>query len=174
MLGLRRAQIIEQLTRLQIPFRQDSSNGTLAYTRNRIRNELIPSINSIFGDGWQQRLLETIDEFAQVQGLREVEARDFMRSEKCQFLEARFQVPLAHFRPLDWSFQREILVEVWHRMEWPLREMDSHHWLKIRSLIERSAIDPHPQRTDLPGRIRLEIRKGILEVHSSKSSYRES
>ncbi|MBP5622690.1 MAG: tRNA lysidine(34) synthetase TilS [Thermoguttaceae bacterium] len=57
LLGLNRADILEYLNGLRQPYRTDSSNASPIYARNRIRNELIPLLETLFPGKWQNSLL---------------------------------------------------------------------------------------------------------------------
>ncbi|MBR4975404.1 MAG: tRNA lysidine(34) synthetase TilS, partial [Thermoguttaceae bacterium] len=57
LLAVGRAEILAYLTRLNQPYRVDSSNASPRYARNRIRNELAPLLDSIFPGRWDAALL---------------------------------------------------------------------------------------------------------------------
>ncbi len=67
LLNIRRTEILDYLRLQNCAYRLDSSNFSSAYTRNFIRNELIPMINERFGDITPRletlRLLLTDDEY---------------------------------------------------------------------------------------------------------------
>ena len=57
LLGVRRAGIIEHLNERGLSFREDSSNADAAHTRNRLRNELLPLIESEYNPAFGESLL---------------------------------------------------------------------------------------------------------------------
>jgi len=57
LLGSRRAEIIAHLNERGLSFREDSSNADTAHTRNRIRNELLPLIESEYNPAFGESLL---------------------------------------------------------------------------------------------------------------------
>ncbi len=56
LLMLPRAQLGSFVTDNQIPFREDSSNSSFEFTRNRIRHELLPVIHKLGGEGVEERI----------------------------------------------------------------------------------------------------------------------
>ncbi|HSW44080.1 MAG TPA: tRNA lysidine(34) synthetase TilS [Phycisphaerae bacterium] len=56
MLGFRRAEILDYLSREGIAFREDVSNRAVTYTRNRIRHELLPLLRERFNPQVEEAL----------------------------------------------------------------------------------------------------------------------
>lgn len=67
-LGIRRAEIEAYLKQINQPWREDSTNANIAYTRNRIRHELLPQLR-----GYNPNLDQTLANLAEL--AREEEAR---------------------------------------------------------------------------------------------------
>lgn len=61
LLGTTRAEVEAYLRALGQPWREDSSNRHLTFTRNRIRHELLPSL-----EGWNPRLREHLAQMAEL------------------------------------------------------------------------------------------------------------
>jgi tRNA(Ile)-lysidine synthase len=59
LLGTRRAEVESYLKALGQPWREDSSNRHLTFTRNRIRHELLPQL-----EGWNPRLREHLSQMS--------------------------------------------------------------------------------------------------------------
>lgn len=59
MLGVWRAEIDAYLTEKKLTYREDESNASLDFTRNRVRLELIPKINEVFGRDVRESLLRS-------------------------------------------------------------------------------------------------------------------
>ena len=172
MLCVRRSEILAYLTERQQSFRVDRSNESLDYTRNRIRNELLPTLRSFSNS-------ESLDR-------RLLQARELIAEEHAVFVEladrwlakigyaseentvasqsSHFSVPLPMCRNEPWPVVRQALVMIWHRMGWPLREMNHQHWRKMQKLIELASQTNHPKRLELPGPIAVTCRKGELRI----------
>jgi tRNA(Ile)-lysidine synthase len=52
LLGVRAAELRDALRSLGVPWREDSSNASGRYTRNRLRNEVLPLLGDILGRDW--------------------------------------------------------------------------------------------------------------------------
>ena len=177
LLRVRRAEILEYLGARNQTFRTDSSNATLNYTRNRIRNELLPNLRSFANsESLDVRLLQAreliSEEHAAFVELADrwlakigYASEELMRSSQDELKgHEHFAVPIPMCRNEPWPIIREALVMVWHRMNWPLREMNHKHWRKLQTLIEQASQTTHPKRLELPGQILATCRKGMLRI----------
>jgi tRNA(Ile)-lysidine synthase len=165
-----KATILEWLQLNQVPFRHDSSNDDSKYTRNRIRKELIPSLNSVGTPDWKDIMLQFMELISQEHEILNTQVRCLLRYGIAKpHPEGGVELAIEHLLSIEWDALRELLVEIWHEQHWPLRDMSRKHWLHIRDMIHRTRSNPHPMRVDLPGAIRLEIRKGKMRVYPTKS-----
>ncbi|HCF51406.1 MAG TPA: tRNA lysidine(34) synthetase TilS, partial [Syntrophomonas sp.] len=62
MLGISKAQIMEYISKNQIPYGVDYSNNDLRFTRNRIRHELIPCLR----EKYNPQLINTLNQLADI------------------------------------------------------------------------------------------------------------
>ena len=165
------------LTERNQSFRVDRSNESLDYTRNRIRNELLPVLRSFAGsESLDDRLLVARELIAEEHAVfRELADRWLARigyaSEEAIDATLNITVPPNHFsvpipmcRNEPWPIVREAMVMMWHRLRWPLREMNHKHWRKVQKLIELASQTTHRKRLELPGSIVATCRKGILRL----------
>ena len=172
MLRVRRAEILDYLTERHQSFRVDRSNASLDYTRNRIRNELLPTLRTFMkSESLDQRLLQARDLIAEEHAVF-VELADrwlakigYASEESLDtWRPNHFSVPVPMCRNEPWPIIRESLVMIWHRMGWPLREMDHQHWRKMQMLIELASQTTHPKRLQLPGQVVATCRNGMLRI----------
>ncbi len=158
LLEVSRAEILEYLRAATLDWREDATNRDLAYTRNRIRHELLPqlaeynpAIGSLLG-----RLARQADE-----AYRDLEART-------RILLAAAERPRgapwlvfdrASLAAAPRHLVRELFHLVWERERWPLGEMNHAHWERLATLAcgEGAAVD-------LPGRIRARCRGRVFQV----------
>ena len=61
LLGVRRPEVRAWLTSLGQPWREDATNADLTFTRNRVRNKLLPVIEAEFGGAALSRIAETAE-----------------------------------------------------------------------------------------------------------------
>ncbi len=172
MLCVSRSEILAYLAERNQTFRVDSSNASLDYTRNRIRNELLPQLRSFAkSDSLDNRLLQARELIAEEHAVfRELADRwlakiGYASEEQVTACESdHFSVPIPMCRNEPWPIIREAMVMIWHRMQWPLREMNHKHWRKMQMLIEIASQTTHPKRLELPGSILATCRKGNFRL----------
>lgn len=177
LLRVHRSEILAYLVERNQMFRIDRSNESLDYTRNRIRNELLPELRTFTNsDSLDSRLRQACELIAEEHAVfRELADRWLAKigyaSEESLGTPTRnyavqnhFLVPVPMCRNEPWPIIREAMVMIWHRMNWPLREMNHKNWRKMQKLIELASQTTHPKRLELPGRIAVTCRKGMLRI----------
>ena len=175
MLRVYRSEILGFLAERNQSFRVDRSNDSLDYTRNRIRNELLPQLRTFANSELlDNRLLQARELIAEEHAVfRELADRwlakvGYAPEEAVAACQSNhFSAPIPMFRNEPWPIIREAMVMIWHRMNWPLREMNHKHWRKLQKLIEIASQTTHPKRLELPGTIVATCRKGILRIERS-------
>lgn len=173
LLGVHRREIIDYLRERGLSFRNDSSNDTSDYTRNRIRNELLPWLRDYARtEGLDRRLWNASQLIREEHLVIESLASAWLNSLDISKIDATrpeiaddfvaYEFDLCACIDTPWPVVREGFVRLWHDWGWPLREMSMSHWSRIRKLIDRAAASKHPQRLQLPGDIQVTIRRGRM------------
>lgn len=150
LLELSRQGVIAYLTELRQPFCHDTTNFSCDYTRNRLRNELLPALRRDFNPevdsalrslgvlaGEAQQALQSM-----VQGLVDCAARH-LSPEKTE-IDIR---PLQDCSPY---LLRELLMEVWRQQAWPRQAMGRVQWERLAEMCHSPSSSTH----DLPGPVR--------------------
>lgn len=130
-----------------IPFREDETNRDPAFTRNRLRHQILPALrecNPQLDDvlarlaDQAQATVAVLDEFADL--LLDQQALEQ------QPQAARFRrPPLAR---LSDATRRHLLTTLWRRQGWPRQKMTSTHWQQLSNLLRQPS-----GRLELPGTI---------------------
>lgn len=166
MLGLSRAEIQNFLTACGASFRADVTNTDRRFLRNRIRNELLPVLQSEFNAqatvhlasiGSQVReSLQCFDEMAE----RVLSDCTLERtSDRC-----RLSLPMMVSWP---SFLvRHTLIVLWAKMSWPRQKMSSMHWMAASNAI----FTGQSASVSLPGGIQLTVAGSIVRIARSASA----
>lgn len=169
LLSISRADIIQYLKHHRLEFRNDASNDSDTYTRNRIRHQLIPYLREFAGTHHlDQRLWQTVQQireehqFVEAAARRWLEMRDFSDSAN----GAGF--PATAFEAVEWCVVREGLVTLWHDLGWPLQGMAAKHWDSLRYFLQPIDPGPHPRRMQLPGQIEVTMRRGIVRFFKNE------
>lgn len=170
LLTVYRSTILSWLQTHAVPYRNDSSNSDCKYTRNIIRNQLIPTLDRLIGTDWKERITQRIRSNTLEHERINSQAEELLSSSIWgKQPDGSVEMPVAALTKIDWIVLREFFVGIWHIQNWPLREMSRKHWQHIETMLSRSSSNPHPMRVDLPGHLRLEIRRGMLRIAQSRT-----
>jgi tRNA(Ile)-lysidine synthase len=139
LLGITRTEALEYLHSLGQSFCIDSSNARGDFTRNRIRNELLPWAEAHVHPGAREsilRLSEQAEEYARhVRG----EAKELLA--RCVTHRSQLEVlldaaPLLGAAPL---IVRQMFVEVWRDQGWPEQAMGAAEWKRLAEWAQSDA-----------------------------------
>lgn len=135
LLGVSRDEIAAFVKARKIPFREDASNASPAHTRNRVRHQLIPAIESALGPRFRRAILRTATILESENALLESLTPDPADDLSCAVLRA---LPLALQRRLvlRWLKKQAIVEPGFTEVE------------RVLSLLEGAA---GPAKVNLPG-----------------------
>jgi len=148
MLHLRRTAILSYLESLGKTYRDDKTNLENQFTRNRIRNKLLPMLREKFNPHVDEAVCRLATLAAEHNGVvAELLGRiiDTALVEESPDRIVLDVVPLQHYSN---SVLREILMFIWKHKKFPQREMDYLHWSALAELFRTSG-----KRLDFPGGI---------------------
>ena len=151
LLYVRRKEILAYLESLGKTFRDDRTNFENQFTRNRIRNRLLPMLREEFNPQIDKAVcrlatLATENESALSELLDKL-----IDSTLLERLPNRIVLDVLQLQRYSSSVLREILVRVWKRQNFPMREMDYYQWSALAELFHTSG-----GRLDLPSGISAE------------------
>ncbi len=162
LLDVSRNEIDDYAEQNMVPFREDSTNDSLKYTRNLIRHEVLRWLESKgFGTTRDSilRLSRQADEVQEtlVWVVNELLDRALLSSSietielSCEALET-----------LPRHLVREVFVEVWRKQGWPRQQMGFSEWDRLAELVHTS------DRFHVSGRIDCRQKRGkiLLERES--------
>jgi tRNA(Ile)-lysidine synthase len=165
LLTITKEEIVAWLYANDIPFRMDSSNEQLAYTRNRLRLELFPLLDSLAGVTWREKVAGTIEQLKDLVEEDRQLANELLADTRLEWIDGTsLRIPILLLHPIRWSIQREFFVEVWHRLDLPLREMSMGHWRRVRVFLVEAAKTNHPKRLQCAGSVMLQTSRGMLSI----------
>ena len=135
MLTHSREQVLGYLERLAQPYREDTSNQSLDYTRNRIRLELLPLLKECYHSDADRAVLR-IQEMA-------TELSDYLTADAQQVAEKVLQDCSSQQVVLDCRglnavpsvVVREALLQIWTQAGWPRKAMTRAHWLQLETMM---------------------------------------
>ncbi|WP_084759824.1 tRNA lysidine(34) synthetase TilS [Zavarzinella formosa] len=158
MLGLTRADVLDYLRTTGQSWREDATNQDTAYTRNRIRHELLPllkTFNPHLSEALGRLASQAQEVYAEVDQ-RIGELLSIVERPKAGSLVILSQPPLAGLPDHD---LRELFHRVWEREGWPLGGMTRDHW-------QRAAAVAHGEMTatDMPDGISIRGTGRLIRV----------
>lgn len=155
-----RSEVLAYLADRNQPFRNDSSNADLAFTRNRIRAELLPLVKSFNPDAVAAlgRLARQADETTQ---FVQVEAGKLLRERECP--RAGPLVVLDVREPLPAFLGREVFRLVWEREGWPADGMTADHWQRVADVAAGEVA-----AADFPGGVHVRRVGVVVQLASRK------
>ncbi len=125
-----RQEIENFLNEIKQPFREDSSNHQSRYTRNYIRNKLLPQLESQFGWNIKQSLIQL--------GIQAAETDDWIDGQAEQLTDSilvcvpgRIELAFKRLSTAPILLIRQFLKQQWQRQNWPLQSMSFQWWQTI-------------------------------------------
>lgn len=159
LLNVRRAAILDYLAEKRQPFRTDSTNADPAFTRNRIRQELLPLLatyNPAIVDILGRLANQAFETFHWL----ECDAERWLR--ECEKPRAGETIVLAipsTTLPTD-VVLREMLRLIGKREQWPLDSMTAGHWDHVVQIVRGTAA-----AADFPGRVHVRRVGNVVQLH---------
>ncbi len=159
MLAVRRADVLAYLISLGEPYREDSSNLDPAFTRNRIRHELLPLLASRFNPEVVRGLCRLAGQAEETYAAEEAEALTLLKLAERPRAGDLLVFDRKTFVAAPRHRVREALRLAWRREGWPVGEMGFDAWERLAAVAlgETAAVD-------LPGGVRARARGGVLRM----------
>lgn len=160
-----RAEVLAHCAHYGLEFRQDSSNSSPKLTRNRIRHELIPLLQS-FNPRSNEAMIRTMELItADDDCLRQIAKEALTKSRTEAGLSAKL---LQEFHP---AIQRRVLRLWLEEARGSLLRIEMVHILALESLILR----PQGGRViELPGGWQVQRKSGVLGITCEQDKARQS
>ena len=151
LLHVRRHEILTLLESLGKTFREDKTNFENQFTRNRIRNRLLPMLREEYNPQIDEavcRLAALAEEHESVLAELLDKLIDTALVERLPNRIVLDVVPLQH---CSLPVLREVLIRVWKRQNFPQREMDYKQWSALAELFYSPG-----KRLEFPGYVTAE------------------
>jgi len=137
-------------------FRHDKSNDGDQYSRNFLRNTMLPQVREYFGPHVDQSILRLSQHAYDAVEIEATAVDDFLRSVHWEDKRGPVELPTASLAELQSGILRATLMRLWKQNSWPLSGMTYRHWCDISDLVFR-AESSLPVTKNLPGDVRLTI-----------------
>jgi tRNA(Ile)-lysidine synthase len=155
LLGFRRTQLLKYLTELGQPYRHDSSNDDLRFTRNLIRRRLIPQLEEQLNPGVVDALVRLGQLAGEVDQVVAHLVEDLATRCVAAGEPAGVEIDTAALAREPRYVVRQLLLTVWERQGWPMQAMGFAQWERLAemALSEAGGRSVACRRITLPGNV---------------------
>jgi tRNA(Ile)-lysidine synthase len=159
LLAVARADVLSYLEQEGQPFRQDTSNLDLDYTRNRIRHELLPNLAERYNPAIVGVLGRLAEQAEEVYRHEEEAARALLAAAERPRAGALLILDRRCLAAAGRHQVREAFRLAWEREGWPLGGMGFDDWERLAGLVwgEGTAVD-------LPGGVRARALPNVVQL----------
>jgi len=155
-----RAELLEYLRTLNQSFREDDSNLSLQFTRNRIRHELLPLLAAEYNPHIQESLLRLGELAREASAYLEFQAAP-LRTQSVTREGATLVVDCRRLSDQPRILLSTMFTLIWRSEGWPEQAMTFAKWAELAELVTG------PQsyaKLDFPGAIRVVKHDGQLRL----------
>ena len=146
LLTTRRCEIVAYLQAEKLSWRTDASNADVAFTRNRLRHELLPALERDYNPALVDVLCRTAAQASELQEELRVETERHLAVVELPRVDGMLVFSRERLAALSSFWIREIFRFAWRREGWPTGEMTFDDWSRCVAL-SRGQLPRH----DFPG-----------------------
>jgi tRNA(Ile)-lysidine synthase len=170
MLGIRRAEVMGYLDTIGQSYRRDAMNADPAFTRARIRHELLPQLS----EQYNPNVVEALCRLGKLAG----EAGALIAERVSPVVESVVKLPESRPQCVEIDARRlarepryvvrEVLQAAWRARKWPLQAMGYDEWDRLAELV--TGAPGGPSKICFPGEIVAECAAGKLTLERRATS----
>lgn len=171
LLAVKRSDVLEYLDAIGQDYRVDPTNADPRWTRNRLRNELLPLLRRQYNPAVDEALVRLAAQAGESQNLI-TEMADELAAESVVIRwpahagfgtrAARAEIDCSRLNATPPLLIREVCRIVWQRANWPMQAMGFDSWQLLSELIQGTRVEP----ANLPASIRASREKDTLVVEN--------
>lgn len=171
LLAVRREVLRAELATFNWRACEDETNLDRRYTRNRLRNELLPLLRADYNPQVDTALLRLATHASEAQQALQELAAEWLAAHlklpsagnpESTIKEAVLKLPLSALATLPRGLIKVVLMQLWKRGGWPRQSMNEGHWNRLLEMVLAQQHDEH----HCPGGVVVKIRRRVLEVHT--------
>lgn len=155
LLSVTRAEVLEYLSEIGQPFREDATNADSRFSRNRVRHELLPMLET-FNPDVVTALAHLASQAGEAFEVLEASAIALLGTAERPRAGARIILDAAVLAAAHPYMVREAIRHLWQREGWPVSEMSAAHWTRVVAIVRgdlRTADFPAGIRASHAGRV---------------------
>lgn len=166
LLEISREEIEAYLNELDQNFRVDATNNDSKYTRNFLRNDLIPMLKSRFGEALPQSIVRL--------GMQAAQTNQYVHTQATELTESivsrsdnRVEIDLRRLADESPLLIRHFLVDLWVQQSWPRQSMTFRWWETIsNAMLSSGECVP----LNLPGALRFSKQEHLAVIEAQHGS----
>jgi tRNA(Ile)-lysidine synthase len=159
LLACSREVLIEYLTELGQAYRTDSTNVETQYTRNRVRNELLPLLREHYNPEVDDALRRFASQAEDAQQLIESLGEDLLSRAELRSSDAQLSLQLGPLCGEATIVVCEALRIAWRNAKLPEQAMTYHWWRRLAEMADGTI---QGKTLNLPGGVRASTTEGRL------------
>lgn len=137
LLNFSRQEILDYLQELGQDFRHDVTNDDQNYTRNRIRQELIPLLQS-YNANFSEHLIGLTNQIAEAHAFHLELVRAAIELATLSNQANHVRILVEPILDLPEFLQREFFVELWSQKNWPRQKMTTDDWTNLSAMLNQT------------------------------------
>ncbi|HBN76193.1 MAG TPA: tRNA lysidine(34) synthetase TilS [Planctomycetaceae bacterium] len=137
LLNFSRQEILDYLQELGQDFRHDVTNDDQNYTRNRIRQELIPLLQS-YNANFSEHLIGLTNQIAEAHAFHLELVRAAIELATLSNQANHVRILVEPILDLPEFLQREFFVELWSQKNWPRQKMTTDDWTNLSDMLNQT------------------------------------
>ena len=160
LLKVSRQQIHDYLATIGQDFRVDSSNRSNDYTRNFLRNEILPRLDQRFANV-AEAIARLADQASEIDAIVD-DAATGLENLIVQQSKTLVTIDRNGLANVPGPFVQRLLVNIWQQQGWPLKSMNAHWWRTLTEACQPSNSTKPDQKFNLPGLVSAEFSASVI------------
>lgn len=160
LLDVGRTSLEAWLAARDLKFRTDATNADSAYTRNRIRHELLPLLREQFNPEVNTALVRLGRQAADVEQAVEFAATRLLQQSLLQASEIQAELDCDQLANVPRHLLRSCFVQLWLQQDWPRAAYGFREWDRLAALV----LEGSRNSISLPARVQATWRKRRLRL----------
>ncbi|MSQ94463.1 MAG: tRNA lysidine(34) synthetase TilS [Gemmataceae bacterium] len=159
LLSVRRQAVLDYVNDNHIPYRVDSSNRDVRFTRNRLRLQLLPQLQSHYNPAVVEVLCRLGEQARELQEETERQALSLLVKTELPRANKMLIFSVERLKICGANEIREMFRSVWKREAWPMGEMDFESWHRLVGIVQGTLT-----ACDFPGKIHARRLGRVIQV----------
>ena len=158
LLNVSRCEVDDYLLTFGVPYHIDQSNGDLKFTRNRVRQQLLPLLKADFNSAVDRNLISLAEQAQQALDTMDALAAHILSEVVLESQADSCRLNRASLAKWPLEVVRHTLSLLWLQQAWPRQKMTFNHYDRMAAAVCAA----HDSKEDLPGGMQLHVAAEIV------------